>query len=56
MAVEEQIFRDLQKHLNEGPVGYPATESGADIRFLKHFFTSEEARIHCIFLMLSWSQ
>ncbi len=45
MDIENQPYRDLQKHLDKGPVGYPATESGADIRFLKHFFTPEEAKI-----------
>ncbi|MDH5696332.1 MAG: 4Fe-4S ferredoxin, partial [Dehalococcoidia bacterium] len=45
MDTESRIYRDLQKHLDRAPVGFPPTESGADIRFLKHFFTPEEARI-----------
>ena len=45
MDTESQIYRDLQEHLDRAPVGYPATESGADIRFLKHFFTPEEAKV-----------
>jgi electron transport complex protein RnfB len=45
MAREEAVYRDLQKHLNKQPVGYPATKSGAEIRLLKRFFSPEEARL-----------
>jgi electron transport complex protein RnfB len=45
MNTEDQIYRDLQKHLDKGPVGYPAQKSGQEIIFLKHFFTPEEAKI-----------
>lgn len=45
MDTENQVYRDLQKHLDTAPVGFPAAASGADIRFLKHFFTPEEAKI-----------
>lgn len=38
-------YRDLQQHLDRAPVGYPATESGADIMLLQHLFTPEEACI-----------
>ncbi|HMF30428.1 MAG TPA: 4Fe-4S binding protein [Candidatus Lokiarchaeia archaeon] len=38
-------FRRLQLHLNTMPVGYPATESGVEIRLLKRLFTPEEAEI-----------
>jgi len=41
----EDIYRKLQKHLDNAPVGYPATKSGVEIRLLKHFFTEEEAKI-----------
>ena len=41
---EEDIYRKLQKHLDSQPVGFPATEDGADIRVLKAFFTPEEAK------------
>ena len=43
MDKEEQIYRDLQKHMDGLPVGYPATQSGVEIRMLKRFFTPEEA-------------
>jgi electron transport complex protein RnfB len=42
---EEAIYRDLQKHLNKQPIGYPATKSGVEIRLLKRFFNPEEARL-----------
>ncbi|MDX9819489.1 MAG: 4Fe-4S ferredoxin, partial [Desulfococcus multivorans] len=45
MATDDKIYRNLQKHLNRQPVGFPRTLSGADIRVLKHFFTPEEARV-----------
>lgn len=45
MDTQDQIFRDLQKHLDM-PVGtFPAAESGAEIRLLKHLLTPEEAKI-----------
>jgi ferredoxin len=45
MDEEERVYQDLQRHLNNQPVGYPATKSGAEIRILKRFFTREEARL-----------
>ena len=45
MDTETQIYRDLQKNLDKLPSGFPATESGADIRLLKQFFTPEEAKV-----------
>lgn len=45
MVREEGIYRDLQKHLNKQPVGYPATKSGVEIRLLKRFFNPEQARL-----------
>jgi ferredoxin len=45
MGSDDQIYRDLQAHLDRSPSGFPATDSGADIRLLKHLLTPEEARI-----------
>jgi len=45
VATEEEIYRNLQKHLDSLPVGYPATQSGVEIKILKHFFTTDEAEI-----------
>ncbi|TFG06215.1 MAG: 4Fe-4S dicluster domain-containing protein [Promethearchaeota archaeon] len=39
------IYRKLQQHLNKMPVGFPATESGVEIRLLKQLFTPKEAEI-----------
>ncbi|TFG30774.1 MAG: 4Fe-4S dicluster domain-containing protein [Promethearchaeota archaeon] len=39
------VYRELQEHLDKFVVGFPATESGADIRVLKHLFTPEEAKL-----------
>ena len=38
-------YRGLQEHLNNMPVGYPATESGVEINLLKTIFTPQEAQI-----------
>ena len=45
MTTANQTYRDLQKHLDELPIGFPPTESGVEIRILKHLFTPEEAEI-----------
>ncbi|MDA8433560.1 MAG: 4Fe-4S binding protein [Nitrospiraceae bacterium] len=45
MDKTQQIYRDLQRHLDNQAVGYPATKSGAEMRILKRFFTPEEARL-----------
>jgi electron transport complex protein RnfB len=45
MTTEEKVYRDLQKYLDRMPISYPATESGAEIRILKHLFTPKEAEI-----------
>ncbi|GAH41687.1 unnamed protein product, partial [marine sediment metagenome] len=39
------VYRELQKHLDKMPVGFPATESGIEIKLLKHLFTLEQAEI-----------
>ncbi|HNX23104.1 MAG TPA: 4Fe-4S binding protein [Spirochaetota bacterium] len=45
MATDEIIYRRLQEHMNRMPVGFPKSETGADIRILKQLFTEEEARV-----------
>jgi NAD-dependent dihydropyrimidine dehydrogenase PreA subunit len=45
MIKEDQVYRDLQAHLDKLPVGFPAAKSGVEIRILKHLFTPEEAEI-----------
>ena len=41
----DHLYRQLQQHLDQAPVGFPATESGVEIRILRHLFTREEAGI-----------
>jgi hypothetical protein len=38
-----EIYRKLQKHLDTLPIGFPPTESGVEIRILKHLFTPKQA-------------
>jgi len=42
---EDQAYVRLQQHLDRQAVGFPATESGAELRVLKHIFTPREAEI-----------
>ena len=42
---DEGIYRELQRHLDKLPVGYPPTDTGVEIRILKHLFTPEEAAV-----------
>lgn len=39
------MYRSLQETLQRLPIDFPPTESGVEIRLLKHLFTPEEARI-----------
>ena len=41
----ESIYNKLAQHLDNLPGGYPATESGIELRILKRLFTPEEAEI-----------
>ncbi len=41
----DALYRELQRHLDRMPVAFPATQSGVDIRVLKHLFTPEEVRV-----------
>lgn len=45
MGTDVRIYRDLQKHLDRMPVGYPAAKSGVELKILKHLFTPEEATL-----------
>jgi Na+-translocating ferredoxin:NAD+ oxidoreductase subunit B len=44
MENQDQIYRNLQEHLDKETIGLPATPSGAEIRILKHLFTPEQAK------------
>ena len=39
------VFQKLARHLDELPGGYPATESGVELRILRRLFTPEEAEL-----------
>jgi electron transport complex protein RnfB len=43
--METDIYRQLAKHLDRLPGGYPATESGVELRILRRLFTPEEAEL-----------
>jgi ferredoxin/DNA-binding MarR family transcriptional regulator len=43
--MEHSIFARLARHLDTLPIGYPATESGVEIRILERWFTVREAEI-----------
>ena len=45
------IYRDLQVHLDQFPIGFPATSTGIELKVLKHLFTESEAQIA---IMLTW--
>lgn len=40
-----EVYLELRQHLDNLPIGYPSTESGIEIKILKHLFTPEEAKI-----------
>ena len=40
----KRVFRALQRHLNNQPVGFPRTLSGIDLKILGHMFNIDEAR------------
>ena len=45
MLTESIFYRNLQKHLNKMPVGFPASKSGVEINLLKSIFTPEQAAV-----------
>ncbi|MFX1574466.1 MAG: ATP-binding protein [Promethearchaeota archaeon] len=45
MSDNDDIYRELQIHLDKQTVGFPATKSGSDIRLLKQLFRPEQAKM-----------
>lgn len=43
--MNQDVYRQLQRHLDHMPVPFPETESGVEIRLLKHLFDEKEANI-----------
>lgn len=48
---KQDVYRELQVHLDKMPIGYPATKSGVEIRLLKHFFNPAQAEMA---IKLNW--
>ena len=40
-----EVYENLAKHLDDLPGGFPATDSGVELRILKRLFTTQEAEI-----------
>ena len=49
---EPETYKKLANHLDNLPGGFPATESGVEIRILQRLFSSKEARIATALTML----
>ncbi len=47
MEQNDQVYTQLQQHLDSQAVGFPVTKSGVEIKILKHIFTPGEAEIAC---------
>lgn len=45
MRSNADVYRKLQKHIDNMPIAFPASESDLDIKLLKHLFTPSEAKI-----------
>jgi len=45
MKSSNDVYRQLQIHLDSMPIPFPESETGLDIKLLQHFFTPEEAKI-----------
>ncbi len=41
----KDVYQKLRRHLDNLPGGYPATESGVELRILRRLFSSEEAEL-----------
>lgn len=40
------LYRQLQEHIHQMSLGFPASKSGVEIKILQRLFTEEEARMH----------
>jgi len=45
IETEKDVYRELQESLDKLPISFPATESGVELRILKHLFTPEKALV-----------
>jgi Na+-translocating ferredoxin:NAD+ oxidoreductase subunit B len=46
------VYRQLAEHLDNLPAGFPATDSGVELRILKRLFTPEEASLAVALTMM----
>jgi predicted transcriptional regulator len=47
LSETDHVYRKLQIELDRMPIGFPATESGVEIKLLKCLYTPEEAELTC---------
>jgi len=52
MRPPKDIYRRLARHLDDLPAGFPATESGVELRILRRLFTEEEAELAVVLSVL----
>lgn len=45
MENQKPLYRKLQQHLDEQTLGFPAIDSGAELRVLEHIFSPAQARV-----------
>ncbi|MCZ7669933.1 MAG: hypothetical protein M5U34_23525 [Chloroflexi bacterium] len=43
--MNQDVYQKLAHHLDDLPAGYPATDSGVELRILRRLFTPEEAAL-----------
>ncbi|MCP4133771.1 MAG: 4Fe-4S dicluster domain-containing protein [bacterium] len=43
--MNEDLYIQLREHLDKMPAGFPKTKSGAELKLLKRFYTTEQAQI-----------
>ncbi len=48
----ETVYKDLARHLDNTPGGFPATESGVELRILSQLFTPDEAELALCLVMM----
>jgi len=41
----EEVYKRFAKHLDDLPAGFPATDSGVELRIFQQMFTPEEAEV-----------
>ena len=44
-GVWDDVYRQLQRHIDSMPVPFPATESGVELRLLRRLFSPSEAAV-----------